>query len=158
MRWRRRSGSSEDSAGFRVGRPLRKTSKSACPPVGPTGLEVSQPPHHSTVIFSRKHGQSARSGMDMDGHGFGVKHALKVWPYCGGLGGVVESGSSETRERQLRNALSLMRNALQILDEAECPADVGAHLDLAICRLSDLLPRSSSDAALDPEPPARFAD
>jgi len=70
----------------------------------------------------------------------------------------VESGSSEAREQQLRNALSLMRNALQMLDEAECSAEVGAHLDLAICRLTDLLPRSASDVALDPEPPARFAD
>ena len=60
----------------------------------------------------------------------------------------MESGSSGTRERQLRNALRLMRDALQLLDETECSADVGAHLDLAICRLSDLLPRSGSDVAL----------
>jgi hypothetical protein len=51
-----------------------------------------------------------------------------------------------------------MRKALQILDEAECSADVGAHLDLAICRLRDLLPPSPSGARLDTDPPARFAD
>lgn len=65
--------------------------------------------------------------------------------------------SSEARDEQLRNALSLMRNALRILDETECSADVGAHLDLAICRLTDLLPGSDADA-VDPQPPARFAD
>ena len=70
----------------------------------------------------------------------------------------MESGSSEAREQQLRNALSLMRNALRILDETQCSADVGAHLDLAICRLTDLLPRTGSDVAVGPEPPARFAD
>jgi hypothetical protein len=70
----------------------------------------------------------------------------------------VESGSLGEQEQQLRNALSLMRNALQLLDESECPAEVGAHLDLAICRLCDLLPQSGSGVALDPEPPATFAD
>jgi hypothetical protein len=65
---------------------------------------------------------------------------------------------TEAREQQLRNALSLMRNALQLLDESECPADVGAHLDLAICRLSDLLPQCGRGVAPDRESPARFAD
>jgi len=34
-------------------------------------------------------------------------------------------------------ALALMERALSLLDEAEGPADVGAHLDLAINRLKD---------------------
>ena len=70
----------------------------------------------------------------------------------------MEPGSSEAREHQIRKALSLMTNALQILDETGCSADVGAHLDLAICRLSDLMPAPRSDVAVDPEPPARFRD
>ena len=70
----------------------------------------------------------------------------------------MEPGLSDVQEQQLRNALSLMSNALQILDETQCSADVGAHLDLAICRLSDLLPPPASDVAVDPEPPARFTD
>jgi hypothetical protein len=32
-------------------------------------------------------------------------------------------------------ALTLMRSALRLLDDSEAPADVGAHLDLAIIRL-----------------------
>ena len=32
-------------------------------------------------------------------------------------------------------ALLLMEQALQILDSNQCPADIGAHLDLAINRL-----------------------
>jgi hypothetical protein len=94
----------------------------------------------------------------MDAHQFSVKHALKNMSLVPGVEASVESGSFGTGEQQLRNALRLMTNALQLLDEAECSADVGAHLDLAICRLKDLLPRSGSDAALDPVPPARFAD
>jgi hypothetical protein len=34
-------------------------------------------------------------------------------------------------------ALRLMTEALALLDEAEAPADIGAHLDLAICRLQE---------------------
>lgn len=34
------------------------------------------------------------------------------------------------------SALNLMREALQFLDEGRAPADIGAHLDLAIVRLS----------------------
>jgi hypothetical protein len=30
-----------------------------------------------------------------------------------------------------------MQNALQLLDEAKVAAHIGAHLDLAICRLQD---------------------
>ena len=41
------------------------------------------------------------------------------------------SGQTEKR----RQALALMRSALQLLDDAGGPVDVGAHLDLAICSL-----------------------
>jgi hypothetical protein len=36
---------------------------------------------------------------------------------------------------RLSQALRLMQDALQLLDEANAAPDVGAHLDLAICRL-----------------------
>jgi len=42
---------------------------------------------------------------------------------------------SQLAKPSLIDALDLMRSALAILDETESPADVGAHLDLAICRL-----------------------
>jgi hypothetical protein len=38
-----------------------------------------------------------------------------------------------------REALDLMRRALAILDRAEAPGEVGAHLDLAIDRLEGKL-------------------
>ena len=41
------------------------------------------------------------------------------------------------RREMLRKALGLMEDALDLLDGADCSADVGAHLDLAICRLRD---------------------
>ena len=41
-------------------------------------------------------------------------------------------------------ALRRMREALELLDEAQAPADVGAHLDLAIVRLSEFLEPSGS--------------
>ena len=39
----------------------------------------------------------------------------------------------------LRHALSLMQTALDVLDRTGAAHEVGAHLDLAICRLSDLI-------------------
>ena len=41
--------------------------------------------------------------------------------------------------RDLRHALSLMETALSLLDRTERALDVGAHLDLAIHRLKDLI-------------------
>jgi Flp pilus assembly protein TadB len=48
--------------------------------------------------------------------------------------------TSSIREQQLRKALEYMRNALQLLDDAEAPMEIGAHLDYAICRMSDDMP------------------
>jgi hypothetical protein len=39
----------------------------------------------------------------------------------------------------METALRRMREALDLLDQAGAPADIGAHLDLAIVRLSDAL-------------------
>lgn len=44
------------------------------------------------------------------------------------------------QQEMLRRALIFMEDALRLLDEADCPADVGAHLDLAIWRLRDCIP------------------
>jgi hypothetical protein len=38
---------------------------------------------------------------------------------------------------RLSEALALMQKALQLLDEAKAPPQVGANLDLATCRLQD---------------------
>lgn len=46
---------------------------------------------------------------------------------------------------RLLQALESMRLALRLLDEAEGPPDVGAHLDLAICRLTDsIMPETNA--------------
>lgn len=42
---------------------------------------------------------------------------------------------SESHDARLVQALASMRIALQLLDEADASPDIGAHLDLAICRL-----------------------
>lgn len=52
-----------------------------------------------------------------------------------------KSGGVQKREE----ALALMRSALLIIDEVGESADVGAHLDLAICRLEATLPEGSNN-------------
>ena len=46
----------------------------------------------------------------------------------------------------MENALRRMREALDLLDEAQAPADVGAHLDLAIVRLAQFLEPSANSS------------
>lgn len=48
-------------------------------------------------------------------------------------GGLPETGSSQ----KMANALAMMQEALQLLDESGAPAHIGAHLDLAIVRLRE---------------------
>lgn len=50
--------------------------------------------------------------------------------------------SFSTDDERLEKALSCMQSALQLLDEADASAEIGAHLDLAICRLQDRLSQS----------------
>ena len=47
---------------------------------------------------------------------------------------------------QMASALALMKQALDLLDEAHAPAHVGAHLDLAIARLSEATPAQASNS------------
>jgi hypothetical protein len=42
-----------------------------------------------------------------------------------------------TSAHQFSEALRLLTEALALLDEADAPADIGAHLDLAIYRLEE---------------------
>jgi hypothetical protein len=58
----------------------------------------------------------------------------------------VEKTTLATRQEMLRMALGLMQDALGLLDGAECSADIGAHLDLAICRLREIIPEASFPA------------
>ena len=58
----------------------------------------------------------------------------------------------------LREALSLLSAALNLLDEADAPGDIGAHVDLAHERLRETisLVRSPEETAVqDPRPDSR---
>lgn len=46
-----------------------------------------------------------------------------------------------SRMKSLEKALKMLEAALQCLDDAEAPADIGAHVDTARVRLSDHLRR-----------------
>lgn len=50
----------------------------------------------------------------------------------------MKQGGGECLQRDGAVALRLMEEALQRLDRCETAFDVGAHLDLAICRLREL--------------------
>ena len=45
----------------------------------------------------------------------------------------------EANQSDGHRALIHLENALQILDEIDAPAHIGAHVDLAICELRDAL-------------------
>lgn len=49
-----------------------------------------------------------------------------------------------TDEDKLRKAAMHMESALQLLDDTDVSADIGAHIDLALCRLRDVLPASTT--------------
>jgi hypothetical protein len=49
-----------------------------------------------------------------------------------------QSIPEERRSRAL-SALELLEKALQLLDAIDAPANIGAHVDLAICQLRDAL-------------------
>ena len=51
--------------------------------------------------------------------------------------------SPRLAEAKLADAMMLMQQALQLLDETQAPGDIGAHLDLAIVRLSQAIPNAS---------------
>lgn len=46
---------------------------------------------------------------------------------------------------KLDKALTHMTSALQLLDDAGAPANIGAHLDMAVCRLKDVMPQYLAD-------------
>jgi hypothetical protein len=63
----------------------------------------------------------------------------------------MDNGKPGQVEEEGRAALTLMEQALELLDRCGTGLDAGAHLDLAICRLRDRLRSRSAentDAAL----------
>jgi len=45
----------------------------------------------------------------------------------------------ERRLQSLRDALNFLRSAVDLLDSAEAPAHIAAHVDLAMCQLEDAI-------------------
>lgn len=68
---------------------------------------------------------------------------------------MLKTGSESERGRVLE-ALTAMKLALRLLDEVDAPPDIGAHLDLAICRLENEfgMPASPSEPVTLPQPQA----
>jgi hypothetical protein len=71
------------------------------------------------------------------------------------------NGKPGQREEEGRAALTLMEQALELLDRCGTSLDAGAHLDLAICRLRERLQPGSGGMPdtdlstcqqIDPEP------
>lgn len=56
---------------------------------------------------------------------------------------VVDEPMSHDRNENAGEALLHMNRALTLLDEGDCPADIGAHLDLAINRLANWMQRGA---------------
>lgn len=46
--------------------------------------------------------------------------------------------SQEARDAALQQSIELLREVLNILDKADVPSDIGAHVDRALCRLLEL--------------------
>ena len=70
----------------------------------------------------------------------------------GSAGGVARMGECKKKvEREALNAVGLLEEALSILDQLDMPAEIGAPVDLALCRLRERLqlahpPSHRSDA------------
>jgi hypothetical protein len=47
--------------------------------------------------------------------------------------------------RACSEALQLLRRSLELLDQIEAPAEIGAHVDLAICRLEAQLAQRTGE-------------
>jgi len=54
-------------------------------------------------------------------------------------------------EREGRIALTQMEEALELVDKCDGADDVGAHLDLAICRLRELMASEGIEASPRPQ-------
>ena len=58
----------------------------------------------------------------------------------------------------LETALAYMVSALELLDHARALADIGAHLDLALCRLQTVIDAAADQRAPITHPAARTRD
>jgi hypothetical protein len=70
----------------------------------------------------------------------------------------VEKAASQVLQEIGIPALSRMEEALKLLDRCDCADEVGPHLDLAICRLRELLAREGINVRISPSGPDIAAD
>ena len=75
---------------------------------------------------------------------------------CRLLGGIVGQSSFQTDSRKLEEALTCMQAALALLDDTDVANDIGAHLDLAICRLTDQISRAAEIRMINNTPLPRI--
>ena len=68
--------------------------------------------------------------------------------FTSGMPLIEEEGGRRHMLQSLAKAREHMIIALELLDRSHAPADVGAHLDLAICRLNEELGASKCQARL----------
>lgn len=61
---------------------------------------------------------------------------------AGGAGGSL----APSKDSLLAEALEIMQHALSLIDQAEGPGDVGAHLDLAIMRFIEFIETGGMDS------------
>ena len=50
----------------------------------------------------------------------------------------ITSGARDGRAGEMQELIDLLRGALDALDRLMAPADIGAHIDNAICRLQEV--------------------
>lgn len=73
------------------------------------------------------------------------------FPRLGAMGVRMGKDVSESLQRDGREALSRMEEALELVDRCDGTTEIGAHLDLAICRLRELIAKHEPKSA--PESP-----
>ena len=49
-----------------------------------------------------------------------------------------QTGDREAQARVIKDVIDTLEDALAKLDRIEAPADIGAHVDRALCRLREL--------------------
>ncbi len=56
------------------------------------------------------------------------------------LGLTVQTSANTDDDKRLHQAMAHMESALGLLDQTDVPGEIGAYLDLCICRLGEAMP------------------
>ena len=63
------------------------------------------------------------------------------------------TGNEATQTDLMNAALDLLRRAMELLDQAEAPGQIAAHIDLAVHQLADAIADSSRLKMVEPADP-----